>query len=866
MATRKHTEIWIVIFASIIFINVFLIGRFIISSAKGIDVNLVGCILDVVYSVLILFLLFFTSRLFWLLPYIMIIPLAILHLANMEFIYAMNSTINLADINFITDGQFLNGTFSHISFPIYNLIFFICIIFIVVVFNRCSLTFSGKKSLIIILCCLLSNLVLSYFYSGDDWDEGNFSLSTINNSLIAIKKKFHSEGDPSKALAYLNQIETTRKVDEGQSLFINSNKPKNILLVIMEGIPGAYLGETLNYFDIEDKNLVKLSSFESIKEHTLIVPNFMTHNNQTIRGLYSIFSGDYPKLNSSTPKAYEYLQSDRNKIVMLPNELKKQGYNTAFIQAAPLEFMSKDRFMTAIGFDTVIGSKGFDKQYVPFGWGADDRTFLEQSMNYIEEINDKGKPWMVSLLTVGTHHPYAVPEEYVQKYGDRKDAAVAYLDVSIQKFIEDFNESGLADDTLVIFMSDESHGVNNQPYGLNWGFCLVYSNDIKSQIINTGVYGHKDVLNSVLDYVDPESSSDRIGKSIFRDYTGEDAILFSTNYGDIYYSNKKGEVYYLNKTDELYKISSNNGEMFANNYNKYQHNDDAIKNFLIYLRDYKEPTTDFNTMTIIDDQVIELIDNETVVVTDGQFLTIPENKDVTIRFDYEVLDSSEGDYIVLTLEDSENTGLTNTKIIDHRTSSGSLQYTFFNKDEKDKYVFMIKAKGKFVNEKVMKLRIKNLTIDYKSKRNSGISTFDIYNIKSLFKAPNLIPFFYTMNNSYLVSENHIKVKDNSTDNYLIYGPYIFYPSGKYTLRIEVKFDDFPDANKELFLVDIASNSGTRIYNKMSFRIEDMSKDNDTYIVELDFDLPNQVNDLEIRLKGLQKLNMTIQNISTIKKG
>ncbi|GAH82717.1 unnamed protein product, partial [marine sediment metagenome] len=104
---------------------------------------------------------------------------------------------------------------------------------------------------------------------------------------------------------------------------------------------------------------------------------------------------------------------------------------------------------------------------MPFttSWGPDDKAFFEQAADFIENLNKKPNPWFLTLLTVGTHHPSAVPEELVEKFSSRKEAAIVYLDQALGDFFKRLKDSGILDDTLVLFVTDESHGVTGQPYG-----------------------------------------------------------------------------------------------------------------------------------------------------------------------------------------------------------------------------------------------------------------------------------------------------------------------------------------------------------------------------------------------------------------
>ena len=48
---------------------------------------------------------------------------------------------------------------------------------------------------------------------------------------------------------------------------------------------------------------------------------------------------------------------------------------------------------------------------------------------------------MLTLLTVGTHQPYSAPADYLARYPNAKQAAVAYLDDAIGAFLADLENA-----------------------------------------------------------------------------------------------------------------------------------------------------------------------------------------------------------------------------------------------------------------------------------------------------------------------------------------------------------------------------------------------------------------------------------------
>lgn len=97
---------------------------------------------------------------------------------------------------------------------------------------------------------------------------------------------------------------------------------------------------------------------------------------------------------------------------------------------------------------------GPDGEYLP------DRL-VDESIRFIKA--NKGKPWMTHLWFYTVHWPMQAPEPLLKKYADRKGpglndtrygAMIEAMDLAIGRLLEALDEMNLADDTLVIFTSD----------------------------------------------------------------------------------------------------------------------------------------------------------------------------------------------------------------------------------------------------------------------------------------------------------------------------------------------------------------------------------------------------------------------------
>ena len=145
----------------------------------------------------------------------------------------------------------------------------------------------------------------------------------------------------------------------GKPILALGNRGKNVLLIMLEGISGVHLDYIAERHGVSVS--VKMRRLDRVAQENVVFRSFVSHQRQTNRGEYAILCGDYPKLVTDEPKMTELLES--KSLVCLPNVLRDAGYETVYLQSAPLGFMSKDLFMPKIGFSQVYGEEWFSQAY-----------------------------------------------------------------------------------------------------------------------------------------------------------------------------------------------------------------------------------------------------------------------------------------------------------------------------------------------------------------------------------------------------------------------------------------------------------------------------------------------------------------------
>jgi hypothetical protein len=355
---------------------------------------------------------------------------------------------------------------------------------------------------------------------------------------------------------------------------------------------------------------------DSLHREHYSVPNFIVHQRQTNRGLYSILSGRLPNLLSLSPKMST--AADRPNQRYLPGILRDAGYRTVFMQATDMGFMMMDQFMVTAGFDEIYSDQDYAEATLRTGWGVDDNTLFTYVSERVEELEKTSRPWFLTALTCGSHHPYntLVPEDFAGLPGETDQArAFRFADQALKELLVRLETAGVLDHTLVIITSDESAGsmasndALDRQMSSNWGQMVVRLPDSKRHMADDA-FGLSDIALSIVDYLGLSDQTQHFyGRSMFRDYATPRALFFANNSArTLGVFNADGELHVASETE--------NGPSFRAHFDPER----------IFALDPIAQPTDFRDTLIAlglrvdEDQVESTSQSRTITIASGSYL------------------------------------------------------------------------------------------------------------------------------------------------------------------------------------------------------------------------------------------------------
>jgi hypothetical protein len=464
----------------------------------------------------------------WLLPvFVVFVIWVTLNLGNFEHVVVLGNNSSLAYADFLTDATFFRGSALRSASPLrWTLGFALTAVFVGLALRHRPWPKASTKWVSLTgVVALCAHLAWPLAGAAPMWRQTSFLIENLR--WLNASEELEEARVPVPGY-FPSELHGEAWTELGRS-------DHNVLLLVLEGVSGAYLPDLADYQGVDMSGQPRLDKLNQRARQHITFANFFNHQRQTNRGLYSLLCGDLPKLITAAPKMSE-LGWGRDPISCLPALLAEAGYATAFVQAAPLAFMGKDRFMPRAGFEIVHGAEWFSGDQKG-DWGVDDRALFAKVLPELERLDRGGQPWFVTVLTAGTHHPFTVPRDFESAYPEKTFGhAAAYLDDSVAWLLDELEKGELLDDTLVIITSDESFGrdgdLETDPMLMAqvWGTLTVMLPKARAgQIVEA--FSQTDVAVSILDYLGLRDRTRQLGgRSLFRAYAEPRAIPFANTY------------------------------------------------------------------------------------------------------------------------------------------------------------------------------------------------------------------------------------------------------------------------------------------------------------------------------------------------
>jgi len=147
----------------------------------------------------------------------------------------------------------------------------------------------------------------------------------------------------------------------------------------------------------------------------------------------------------------------------LGDSLGLLGYQSHYLGGASLKFAGKGKFLASHGYTYYQGKDQLsaqleDKSYT-HGWGLFDDSLYSFARERFDTLSEQSPPFVLTLLTLDTHHPTGHPSKSCSPYAHNPDKnemldALHCADQLASDFIRDIRRGPHSDNTVIVVMSD----------------------------------------------------------------------------------------------------------------------------------------------------------------------------------------------------------------------------------------------------------------------------------------------------------------------------------------------------------------------------------------------------------------------------
>jgi phosphoglycerol transferase MdoB-like AlkP superfamily enzyme len=330
-------------------------------------------------------------------------------------------------------------------------------------------------------------------------------------------------------------------------------RKKNVVILIVESFGREYIGAYNE--KLENGRYKGYTPFiDSLLSRSLSFDYTFCNGRKSIDGMPSILSG-IPCFR----EPFVLTPSSMNKVSGIAGELAKKGYYSAFFHGAENSSMGFQAFAKATGFNDYFGKTEYEKDK-RFGgkkdfdgtWAIWDESFLQF---FALKMSDFKQPFVTSVFTASSHHPYKVPDKYKKVFvDDGKNVihkCIRYTDYSLRRFFETARRQPWFKNTVFVFTSDHTNLADHAEYKTDLGifgapiFFYDPSGDIRPQRRHC-IAQQTDIMPTVLGYLGYDRPFVAFGQDLF---STDDADTWAVNNQNGVYQYVKGD-YVIQLTDE----------------------------------------------------------------------------------------------------------------------------------------------------------------------------------------------------------------------------------------------------------------------------------------------------------------------------
>ena len=396
--------------------------------------------------------------------------------------------------------------------------------------------------------------------------EASVVLNTPFSMIRSIGKKTFVTPDymPREQMeAIYSPVHARPMADEGR-------KGKNVVILIVESMGKEYVGSLNSTLD-GGRYKGYMPFIDSLLQESYTFEYSYANGRISMDAMPSILSG-LPMM----VEPFFLTPASLNDVDGISSILGREGYSSAFFHGGHNISMGFSAYAHSIGYQSYYGLDEYCQSPKYGGmddwdgkWAIWDEPFLQFTLDNIEGMR---QPFLATVFTASSHHPYHVPEQYSDSLVDEAGGqpihkCVRYTDLALRRFFERARREPWFSNTIFVLVADHTNQASHDVYKTDLGLysipIIFYTPDGQLQPAHneTAIAQQTDITPTLLHLLGYEKPYVAFGNDLLGD-KAEETWAFSYNAG-IYqlvkedlmlqFDGNKTTAVYRFKTDKLLK-------------------------------------------------------------------------------------------------------------------------------------------------------------------------------------------------------------------------------------------------------------------------------------------------------------------------
>ena len=467
-----------------------------------------------------------------------------------------------------------------------------------------------KKTALTSIAIICSALI---FVTGSEWNRFRnlwnretvvrvFGIYTyqFNDLVQSLRPQLNNLFGHDKAYKEVKEYYEQNKYQQENNEYTAIFEGKNVIAIHAESIQSIALNRTFNNQEVTP-NLNKLAN------EGIYFSNFYSQV-----GVGTSSDAEFTYATSLIPSlsGTVFVNYFDTEYVTIQKLLKEKGYYVASMHANNGDFWNREVMHKNMGYDQF-----YDKEFFTInetiGLGLSDKSFFKQVIPYLQDIKESNEKFYTTLIMLSNHTPFddlQLMDEFetvvMYDVGNEKISANPiegtmlenyfrsehYADQAIGQLINDLDENGLLENTVLVIYGDHEARIDKEEYDLLYNYnpltgelydeddknyieynkydyeidkkapFIIWTKDAEYNKEVTTPMGMIDVLPTLGNMLNVHSEY-QLGNDIFSIKDGDNIVVFTdASYitSKIYYSSQKNEIYPTNNqaVEEKYVIEN----------------------------------------------------------------------------------------------------------------------------------------------------------------------------------------------------------------------------------------------------------------------------------------------------------------------